>query len=193
MASIAGVLLTGGASRRMGFDKAQLKVEGERLVDRAGRVLDATCSTVIEVGPGYRTVPSTREDPPGAGPLAALGAGAQALRARGHLGPVMLLAVDLPFVTEPLLRLIAEQPDETTVVPIADAAPQMCCARYSAAALDAIPALLDTGPRSLRALLAATLATLISESEWRAVAPAHAFADLDSPEDLTRYGIEPPM
>jgi molybdenum cofactor guanylyltransferase len=192
MADVAGVLLTGGTSRRMGFDKAELQVEGERLVDRASRALDATCSTVIEVGPGYHTSPSTLEDPPGAGPLAALGAGAQALRAGGHAGPVMLLAVDLPFVSESLLRLIAEQPDETTVVPMANGVPQLCCARYSPAALDAIPALLSTGQTSLRALLAATLPTLIYESEWRAVAPAHAFHDLDSPEDLVQYGIEAP-
>jgi hypothetical protein len=43
----------------------------------------------------------------------------------------------------------------------------------------------------MHALLSAVPVVEISEAEWRAVAPADALADLDTPEDLARYGIDP--
>jgi molybdenum cofactor guanylyltransferase len=39
---VAGVLLTGGASRRLGVDKATLPYRGETLAERAARVMRAT-------------------------------------------------------------------------------------------------------------------------------------------------------
>src|SRR3954468_1318664 len=101
--SVAGLLLPGGASRRMGRDKALLEVGGQRLVDRAATALAAVADPVLEVGPGWSVLPAVREDPPGSGPLAAVVAGAAALRAGGHDGPVIVLAVDMPFVTVELL------------------------------------------------------------------------------------------
>src|SRR5919206_1287305 len=127
-ASIAGLLLTGGASRRMGTDKALIEVDGRRLVDRAAAVLAAVADPVIEVGPGWSGLPAVREDPPGSGPLAALGAGAAALRAHGHDGCTLVLAVDMPWVTVELLRLLAERPGPMTAVPRAGGHPQPMCA-----------------------------------------------------------------
>ncbi len=50
--AVAGILLTGGASRRLGVDKASLVVDGETLAARAARVLTLVCAPVIEVGRG---------------------------------------------------------------------------------------------------------------------------------------------
>src|SRR5688500_16693472 len=91
---IAGILLTGGASRRLGSDTALLEVEGRRRVGRAAATLGAVAKPVVEVGPGWSGLPAVREDPPRSGPLAAVSAGAAALRAVGHDGPVLVLAVD---------------------------------------------------------------------------------------------------
>ena len=91
--ALGGLLLTGGASRRMGEDKALIEVGGRRLVDHAAALLTAVADPVIEVGPGWSGLPAVREDPPGSGPLAALGAGAASLRAAGHDGAVLVLAV----------------------------------------------------------------------------------------------------
>ena len=87
----------------MGTDKALLEVDGRTLAERAAAVLRAVCDPVLEVGPGVSGLPAVREDPPGAGPLAALGAGAAELARGGHAGPVLVLAVDMPFVTAGLL------------------------------------------------------------------------------------------
>jgi molybdopterin-guanine dinucleotide biosynthesis protein A len=188
----AGLLLTGGASRRLGTDKALLAVDDERLVDRTARILGAACDPVLEVGPGSSRLDAVREDPPGSGPLAALGAGATELRDRGCTDPIVLLAVDLPSVTVELLRWLVQHPAPSSVVPYVDGAPQTLCARYGADALDAVPALLAAGERSLRALLAVVPVHEAMPDEWGAVATAASFADVDTPEDAARAGLELP-
>lgn len=178
-----GALLTGGSSRRLGVDKATLVVGGERLADRAARVLGAGCRPLVEIGPGVTRLSAVRDDPAGAGPLGALVAAAAAL---GTRGPIVVLACDLPFVESPLVELLARWPGLPTAIPIAAGEPQTVCARYGPAALAAARVAFATGERSLRALLEGTDHDQIPESEWRAVAPAHAFLDVDTPADLER-------
>jgi molybdopterin-guanine dinucleotide biosynthesis protein A len=181
----AGVLLTGGGSRRLGLDKATLVVNGERLADHAARVLGVVCRRVVEVGPGITGLPVCREDPVGSGPLAALVAGVVALGSAAS-GGVVLLACDLPAVEEPLVRLVAEWPGRSTVVPVSGGRLQPVCARYGRAALEEAAAALAAGERSLRGLLGRTDHDLLHESTWSAVAPRDAFADVDTPADLAR-------
>jgi molybdenum cofactor guanylyltransferase len=187
VAEIAGLLLTGGAGRRMGRDKAGLVIGGVRLADRAAAVLSAVCHPVVEVGPARTSLPSVREDPPGAGPLAAVAAGGRALRDRGHTGPALVLAVDMPRVEEPLLRFLATFPSEASVVPFVAGHPQPLCARYSPDALMTAERLVRGGEDSLRALLGA-----LPEVQWAGprmwgkVATESSFLDLDEPADLER-------
>jgi len=190
---IGALLLTGGASRRLGFDKAELRLGDERLADRAARVLLAVCDPVLEVGPGRSPLPVVREASPGEGPLAALVAGAEALRAGGAEGPVLLLAVDLPFVESRLLDWLASRPGGGSVVPT-DAAgePQPCCARYGAGALQTAARLVAAGKRSLRALLDVTPVDLVVPAEWTRMAEPNALDDADTPEDVARLGLIPP-
>ena len=103
---------------------------------------------------------------------------------------MLLLGVDLPFVDEPLLRFVADYPTADTVVPVAGGVRQSCCARYGSVALDTAAELVERGERAMHALLSAVPVVEISEAEWRAVAPADALADLDTPEDLARHGLE---
>jgi molybdopterin-guanine dinucleotide biosynthesis protein A len=179
----------------MGTDKALLEFGGQRLVERAAAVLVAVAQPVMEVGPGWSDLPAVREDPAGGGPLAALGAGAAALRSAGHGGPVLVLAVDMPGVGVELLRLLAERPGPATAVPRAGGHPQPLCARYGPEALAAIDGLLAAGERSLRALLATVDSGgsgggigigWVEPEEWEPVAGPTAFSDVDTPEDLRR-------
>src|SRR5690242_17474300 len=133
MRQMAGVLLTGGASSRMGTDKARLVVDGETLAARGARVLADVCDPVIEVGPGVSGLPAIEEEPRGGGPLVALLAGRGAL---GNPRAVVLLACDLPFVEPALLRLLVDRPGWGTVVPVVEGRFQYACARYGAAAFD---------------------------------------------------------
>jgi molybdenum cofactor guanylyltransferase len=148
------------------------------------------CDPVLEVGPGRSALETVGDDDPGAGPLAALVTGAGALRTRGYEGAVLLLAVDLPFVSTRLLELVVNHPAAGSVVPMADGMRQSCCARYAPAALTAAAGLVERGERAMHTLLSAVPLVEITEPEWRAVAPADALADLDTPEDLARHGVD---
>jgi molybdopterin-guanine dinucleotide biosynthesis protein A len=183
--SCGGVLLTGGASRRMATDKAAIVWKGETLAARAARVLRSVCDPVVEVGSGASGLPFVREDPPGSGPLAALVAGARALG--GH-APIVLLACDLPFVDAPVLQLLAEWPGAPTVIPSVDGRLQYVCARYGRDALARAQAALLEGEFALRALTAGEYDEL-GAGEWGAVASSETFSDVDTPEDVLRLGL----
>lgn len=107
---ILGVVLAGGASRRMGRDKAVLPWTGTTLVHRAATVLAQVCGEVVIAGPaalaraGRQTV---ADHFPGQGPLAGLHAGLE----RAGDRPILALACDMPFVGAELLRHLAEVAD----------------------------------------------------------------------------------
>jgi molybdopterin-guanine dinucleotide biosynthesis protein A len=186
----SGLLLTGGASRRLGVDKAMLVLDGETLARRAADRLGSVCDPVLEVGGGATRLPTVREAPPGRGPLAALAAGAEALDALGHRGDVVLLAVDLPNVDVALLELLRDWDGAPTVVPEAGGRLQPVCARYGPDARRAAGALVREGARALHALLEAVEHDVLPEQTWRSVAPADAFVDVDTPSDADRVGID---
>lgn len=176
------MLLTGGASRRLGRDKATLPVGGESLAVRSARVLAAVCDPAVEAGPGVSGLPAVQEDPPFAGPLAGLLAAVDA-----HLldAPVLLLACDLPLIEAPLLRMIAAWPGERSVVPVVDGKAQYACARYSAAAIDRARA---SGATTLRELTDRGV-VFLDEGVWGMVATPEMFRDVDTPDDLDSLGL----
>jgi molybdopterin-guanine dinucleotide biosynthesis protein A len=187
-----GLLLTGGASRRFGSPKAELTVNGERLADRGARLLGEVCEVALEVGPGYSSLPAVREHPVGSGPLAALAGGAEVLASSDAPRAFLVLAVDLPFVTRTLLELLRDHSAVGSVVPRVDGVPQPLCARYSTDAIVTARALLDDDVRAMKALLGATSVAWVDEGEWSRVAGADALADVDTPEDAVRRGLEAP-
>jgi molybdopterin-guanine dinucleotide biosynthesis protein A len=188
---VAGLLLTGGESRRMGVDKATLELGGERLVDRAGRLLEAVCDPILEVGPGYTELEAVREEPPGTGPLAAIAAGGLALRLREQRGPAIVLAVDLPLMTEGFLRFLSTFPGDGSVVPFVAGEPQPVCARYSEDALIRAEEAVRRGERAIRPFLR-TLPDLqwTGPRMWGHVAEERTLGDVDTPEDLRRLGLD---
>jgi molybdenum cofactor guanylyltransferase len=187
--TVAAILLTGGKSRRLGRDKTQLIVEGSTLAVRTAKLLHLVVETAIEVGPGVSGLPSTREQPPGEGPLAALAAGCQALRHRGHVGGALAIACDLPLLSESLLGLLVDWETPGSVVPVVHGRPQPLCARWSAHDLDAAGPMFSQGVRSLRHLAAQSDVVLLGKAEWGLVANEEQFSDVDTPEDLERLGL----
>jgi molybdenum cofactor guanylyltransferase len=188
--AVPGLLLTGGASRRMGTDKASLVVAGARLADRSTRVLTEVCTPVLEVGPGYTRLDAVREEPPGGGPLVAIAAGGRALRDRGLSGPAVVLAVDLPLVTAAALAFLRDFPGPDTVVPFVAGQPQPLCARFSAEALERTSEAVARGEDSVRRFLASLpRVQWVGPRMWGGVADERAFADVDTPEDLDRLGL----
>ena len=191
MAGVAGVLLTGGTSRRMGRDKASIPVDGVPGAVRIGTLLARIFEPVVEVGPACSGLPSVIEEDRHGGPLVALAAGVAELRRRGHSGSALVLACDLPRVHERLLRLLATWPEDGSVVPVVDGRPQYLCARFGAEALDAVTGLAASGERRMQAILSVGPVTYPGPAVWGAVATDADFMDIDEPEDLARAGLVP--
>jgi molybdenum cofactor guanylyltransferase len=177
----AGVLLTGGASRRLGTDKAMLVVDGETLATRSGRLLASVCGPVIEVGSGVSLLPSVQEVPPGAGPLAAFLAGIDALEIDG---PAVLLGCDLPFVDAATLGWVASFAGSGSVVPVVAGREQYACSRWSVAAIERAREAFAGGARALGALTDAGDVVRAAADDR-----ARQLADVDTPGDADRLGV----
>lgn len=184
VAEVAGLLLTGGASRRMGVDKASLEVDGVPLAQRTAAVLAAVVAPVLEVGPGRTTLPAVEEVPAGEGPLAAAAAGFRGLSEVGHAGPVVVVATDLPRLSVAVVQALASHPSANSVVPLVAGRPQWLAARWSPRAVGRAPALVQQGERRMQAL--ADDVEWFDGSQW-----ADDLTDVDTPADLRDAGLVP--
>ncbi|WP_420311291.1 NTP transferase domain-containing protein [Streptomyces sp. YS-B37] len=137
-ASYDAVVLAGGAARRLGgADKPGLRVGGRALLDRVlAACADADTTVVVaDPRPTARPVRWAREEPPGAGPVAALDAGLRHTTADA----VVVLSADLPFL-EPatvrrLLTALRTSGAEGALLTDADGRDQPLVAAYLASAL----------------------------------------------------------
>lgn len=150
MAEVSGVILAGGASVRMGQDKAVMRWEGQRLVDRAVACLRRVADDVV-VASGQRRlpdldVPQIGDQPAGVGPLGGIAAGLG--QARHDL--VCVLAVDLPFADADLFgALIHRWQGEAALVPTGTGRPQPVHAVWAAATAPALGVLVAAGVRGV--------------------------------------------
>jgi molybdopterin-guanine dinucleotide biosynthesis protein A len=187
----AAAVLAGGASRRMGRDKATLHVGGVALaagvLAAAARVADPVVLVAPEGHPA-RDLGARVVTDPGEGPLAALAAALAALEA-GH---VLALAGDHPgLAVELLAHLVALAPRGEAVACRRGPRLEPLVAVYRRApALAAARARL-AGPapgRSLLGLLDDLDTVVVEEAEWRALDPGgRSFVDLDDPGDLADW------
>ncbi|MEU2288181.1 NTP transferase domain-containing protein [Streptomyces sp. NPDC013178] len=132
------VVLAGGGARRLGgADKPGVRVGGRALLDRVLAACAGARTTVVvaDPRPTLRPVRWAREDPPGAGPLAALGAGLRHTTA----DLVVVLSADLPFLGADTVRRLLAALDtgeaEGALVTDADGRDQPLVAAYRTAAL----------------------------------------------------------
>jgi molybdopterin-guanine dinucleotide biosynthesis protein A len=182
----AGFLLAGGKSSRMGANKAFLDFAGQPLLERALRVLKATCGNVSIVGE-----PATFADfgavvPdvfPGCGPLG--GIHAALLSSRAELNAV--LAVDMPFVSADLLNFLfaaAANSPAMVAVPRTGRGLQPLCAIYRREFAAVAERALLAGEYKVDAAFAAVPLLVVEESELAAAGFSEKnFLNLNTPED----------
>jgi len=193
MPDFSGFVLAGGRSRRMGTDKAFVELDGRTLLTRALDLLHALTDNVGIVGPAAKFAaygPVIEDAYAGRGPLA--GIHAALISSTTELN--LILAVDLPFVTEPLLRFLIEQahaPDALVTVPRIAGGYQPLCAVYRRGFAPLAQAALESGKNKIDALFAATTTHILEESELSRFAfGAAMFENLNTPEDLRRAVLE---
>jgi molybdopterin-guanine dinucleotide biosynthesis protein A len=180
--AFAGAVLCGGASRRMGRDKALLSVDGRALALRVADTLRAAgADPVLAVGGdlaalaalGLAGVP---DQEPGAGPLTGiLTALAQATAPVTFVAACDLVAPSAEAVTATLAALEAAD----VAVPLVDGRRQWMHSAWRAGAAAPLAAAFDAGERAVHAAVAAAGLRVVDVS-----LPAAAVADADTPADL---------
>ena len=182
----SGVVLTGGASRRMGRDKALLAIGDPPTplaLRVAGALRDGGCPEVTCVGGDQRGLEAIgldaiTDDHPGLGPLGGVLTGLRHAR----LALVVVLGCDLPWIdgatVRGLITALAARSSAAVAVPQVDGRLQVHAAAYRRSARPALAAAFDAGERSLTRALAGLEVVTVEHLDPRAL------ADVDSPDDL---------
>ncbi|MCP4655285.1 MAG: molybdenum cofactor guanylyltransferase [bacterium] len=185
MSLTVGVALAGGASRRMGGDKARLRLADESLVASTARRLSAVCAEVLvaDRGRGILEGALSVDDGPGAGPVAGI-LGAAAARPGREL---LVLACDLPRVPEALLAALVDAGAGDWVVPRWARGIEPLCALYRPGALAALAERVRDGRyavHGLQGVVDLAIRTLDEEALMTFGEPRRLFFNLNTPADL---------
>jgi molybdenum cofactor guanylyltransferase len=186
LAPLHGLVLAGGASRRMGKDKAALALHGRPQLQWARELLARHCEQVfVSIRAGQHDDPVRRGQPvivdvqDGAGPIAGIAA-AQAAHP-GHAW--LVLACDLPFVDDRCIELLARHRDGRPVVAFAsshDGLPEPLCAIYEPASRAGVLAAIESGRNCPRKFILGIGVELLEQPD-----PA-ALENVNTPDELHR-------
>ena len=184
---IAAVLLTGGASTRMGRDKAHIEFDGEPAAVRLAKMLVGFFGEVLVVGGDPPAAAPGRRVSDGEGPQSALRGLVSGLGAATR-DRVLVVATDLPFLTADLVLALVACPEADAVVPRVDGRLHPLCALYRREpVLAAARARLEAGQLALHGLLDAVDTRVLSEEAIRQVDPeGMALVNVNTPEELAR-------
>jgi molybdopterin-guanine dinucleotide biosynthesis protein A len=183
--SLAGFVLAGGRSSRMGRDKALLEVEGSLLVCRMAAAVAATAGSVTLIGDpakyshlGYPVCPDVYA---GSGPLAGIHAALTASGADWNL----VVACDMPDVEPAFLRRLldlAEQSGADCLLPAGESGrPEPLCGVYHRRTRPAIQRALESGVRKVLDGLAGLRVEVVPVGE------SGPFRNINTPRDWTEY------
>jgi molybdopterin-guanine dinucleotide biosynthesis protein A len=149
-----GAVLAGGASRRLGRPKHELKLpDGRTMLEVVAGVLGEVCAQVVVVGDVETGLPRVVDLRPDQGPLG----GIEALLASGLDSQYLVCPCDLPLITGALLRRLTG-PSEAgaTVFRIeGEEALLPLPVRVSADLLETVGAHIEAQQRAVRRLLGA--------------------------------------
>lgn len=170
---VTGFVLAGGASRRMGQDKAAIRLGQESMVERQIRLLHGVCRSMAVIGPPSNfeclSVPVYSDELPGRGPLGGILTGLHRTRTEFNL----FLGCDLPFLEARFLSYLCQQAvwsgADVTVPAARVQGLQTLTAVYRRRALPAIRASLAAGENKVRRFFPRVCCRVIA---WREIARA---------------------
>lgn len=185
LADVAAAVLVGGASQRMGRDKAHLEVDGELLAVRSARLLAAWVGDLVLVGGEPPAAAPGRRVPDVEGPRCPLRGLVGALGAT-RASRVLVVATDLPYLTPDLVLGLLAFPPAPVVLPRDAAGPQPLCAVYRRDdVLAPARAHLAQGHLALAALVERVGAHFVEGADLRALDPGgRALHNVNTPADL---------
>lgn len=182
-----GLVLAGGASTRMQRDKATLAYHGTTQLEWASELLSAVCTTTfVSVRPDQRAEPVRArfaqivDRAPGAGPLAGIVAALQEHPQAAWL----VVACDLPFLTEATLRHLIEHRDPSCIATAYrsahDGLPEPLCAIWEPAAREPAATQLASGKACPRKFLINANVRLLDLPQPRALDNVNTTSEFDA-------------
>jgi molybdopterin-guanine dinucleotide biosynthesis protein A len=102
--ALAGIVLAGGLSSRMGQDKARLLWEGRSLLEHMCLLLDQAGARPVRVSGDYPEFDAVPDKVPRCGPLGGLYSAVDTLEE----GPAWVVPVDMPRLSVPLLARLRD-------------------------------------------------------------------------------------
>jgi molybdopterin-guanine dinucleotide biosynthesis protein A len=186
---VTAFVLAGGKSSRMGSDKAFLRLGDETLLSQALKLGGTVAEAVWIVGDAKkfaafgRVVEDVYRD---RGPLGGIHAALSGSTTELNL----MLAVDLPFVTQKLLQYVLSRALESgamVTVPRTGSGVQPLCAVYRRGFAEVAEQSLLEGKNKIDSLFARVDTCVIEESELvRAGFSEQMFRNLNTPEELEK-------
>lgn len=191
---VEGAVLAGGASSRMGRDKARVEWRGEPLAARVARALAQCVARVRVVLRSETESPLALERIDDLRPERAPIVGLESALAACEASAVLVAACDLPEI-EPrlLLALLALCPVDggpDAIVPSGPKGPEPLLAIYRPRLLPALRERIERGDLSLQRFVGSIDALLVPERDLRAFDPELAsFRNVNQPQDV-RSGMD---
>lgn len=183
---IEAAILAGGGSRRMGSDKAFLRLGSKTVIEKLVETLRADYDPIRVIGPprpqterlGLPVQPDLRPD---CGPLGGIHA---ALATASHQS-VLVAGCDFPFLDRALLHHLAGLlPGHDAVVPVWEGRPVPVCAFYAVRCLGAVEARLERRRLKATDFLDDVSVRWVKEAELQSLDPRGlSFFNLNTPED----------
>ena len=181
-----GFVVAGGRSQRMGRDKAVLPWGAATLLDHAvARLRTVCCEVRVLSGAASRYadrgLPVDVDAIADGGPLAGLAAALAVASPRS----VLLLGVDLPFVTAPLLAHLRDAVSGAdAAVPVLAAGAEPLCAAYGAACGSAVQEALAAGSRKMTSFWPRVRVRRLDEGDLARFGPVERlFRNLNDPAE----------
>jgi molybdopterin-guanine dinucleotide biosynthesis protein A len=187
LGNVAGAVLLGGRSKRMGRDKAHLDWHGRSWSTRTALLLDRLFEETLLVGGEPEVEAPGRRIADPEGPACALRGLVAALDA-ASAERVIVLATDLPLLTTDLLLALTAWPETEVVVPIDACGEHPLCAIYRRkGCLEAARENLASGRLALRTLLAGLETDRVPIDDLGVARPGvDLLTNVNTPDDLAK-------
>ncbi len=185
---ITGVVLAGGQSLRMGYNKADAEMHGESMLARMiDKLKEITPVIVVSSGTAtYPNIPWTQipDEHPQCGPLG----GIYSVLKASSTSLNLVVSCDMPLISTSLLKhivAIAAQKDSLITVPIDDnGQPQMMCAVYHKDVLPILEQQIDAQSYKMKSLLDLVSVEYIKIAREHPHYQENAFINVNSPINL---------
>jgi molybdopterin-guanine dinucleotide biosynthesis protein A len=184
---VAGFVLAGGESSRMGRDKGLLELDGVPLAVRAAKLAESVTGAPATIIGGaaytFLGLHVVADDLPGSGPLGGIGTVLRASDAPWNL----IVACDLPYLTREWLAFLIERAlgsKADAVLPMNERGAEPLCAVYNKRGEQAVRGALDRGTRKVTDGLAGIQVEYIERAEWKAFdSEGVLFKNMNSPAE----------